>query len=831
MDMDSTANLADAASDQLYPALFQCFAIIVCGYLAGRLNVVTQSESKGLATYVGTFALPSLIFLSLARVDFTTVNWTFLLAILLAKGSVFFAVVIVTALVSRPMNLGQAGIYAIFCTQSNDFALGYPIINAIYSKTHPEYALYLYLMAPISLAILNPCAFIMMEINKQRQLRMNSENRLEYNKFKIILQIFKGIVLNPILIMTVLGILGNIIFKHQLSVYIEGLLELFGQSFSASALFLLGLRMVGQIHRLRGPALIVPCVLIMIKLIVLPIIMRECVSGLHAGVNQTETSSLSTYAFLYGTIPTAPAVFVFSNLYQLEVDLMASSMVICTFLSAPITFLSAQVMSINEDYANQIYRFGFNLSIVALFAALWVTAVFVVTKKYNKMPHRITFSLNVTQVFLAISLIWGGPQPANRLLWYAMLQHAVFLFCSFSCLFWSSMLSIGLLMWESHDQDYMLQLWPLLALVGWGMPLVLVMALTSNNVAEGLPFHYDAIEAVRLSVLFFCLTVSVGCLIMYVRFRKQGVQSAPPVVAANGSTGPTRDETTALIDNAEAVSQTQSVSNQGCYGAITSTPSPSRTANNCCSNDPNCDIGPVNSNTQDIEDLGINTKIVRINDFPCAILARECVCPAEQRGGCGAAGACAGRAAGRGGQLFNHTALAIAHILMMFISIPYTTWKVMRKDEAGVFIEIQFLDTAATSGQALVMFVLFGLNADELVMPAFTYLKNKWYGTNSVVLPPVEELSFETKLVCEQFITHHLERCKKDIAQDIRYRMRTYPCSFRGACLCRWLQSCGLAPDAAAAAAYARRLLDGRVIAHVHNAHHFADSALVYTFL
>lgn len=96
-------------------------------YVAGRLNVVSKSESKGISTYVGTFALPSLIFLSLARLDFTIVNWTFLCAILLAKGIVFFAVIIVTLLVSRPVHLGQAGIFAIFCTQSNDFALGFPI--------------------------------------------------------------------------------------------------------------------------------------------------------------------------------------------------------------------------------------------------------------------------------------------------------------------------------------------------------------------------------------------------------------------------------------------------------------------------------------------------------------------------------------------------------------------------------------------------------------------------------------------------------------------------------------------------------------------------------
>lgn len=96
-------------------------------YVAGRLNVVTSTESKGIATFVGTFALPSLIFLSLAKLDFSMVNWIFLLAILLAKGLIFFGVMIVTILVSKPVNLGRAGIFAIFCTQSNDFALGYPI--------------------------------------------------------------------------------------------------------------------------------------------------------------------------------------------------------------------------------------------------------------------------------------------------------------------------------------------------------------------------------------------------------------------------------------------------------------------------------------------------------------------------------------------------------------------------------------------------------------------------------------------------------------------------------------------------------------------------------
>lgn len=96
-------------------------------YIAGRLNIISNSGAKGFNTYVGTFALPSLIFLSLSTIDWQTVNWKFLLAILVSKAIAFFAVMLITLLVVRPLNYGKAGILAIFCTQSNDFAIGFPI--------------------------------------------------------------------------------------------------------------------------------------------------------------------------------------------------------------------------------------------------------------------------------------------------------------------------------------------------------------------------------------------------------------------------------------------------------------------------------------------------------------------------------------------------------------------------------------------------------------------------------------------------------------------------------------------------------------------------------
>ena len=54
----------------------------------------------------------------------------FLLSILISKLTVFVVVLVFTLLVTRPMDLSKAGLFAIFCTQSNDFALGYPIGNS-----------------------------------------------------------------------------------------------------------------------------------------------------------------------------------------------------------------------------------------------------------------------------------------------------------------------------------------------------------------------------------------------------------------------------------------------------------------------------------------------------------------------------------------------------------------------------------------------------------------------------------------------------------------------------------------------------------------------------
>ena len=157
---------SDEIDYNLYPALLQVFTIILIGYLAGCFEIMSKSQMLGLNRFVGTFALPALLFRSIAVLDFSSVDWLFLASIFLSKTIVFLLAIALTLITLRPINIGLAAAFAIFVSQSNDFALGYPIVDAIYSQSHPDYLHYIYLIAPISVCILNPIAFLMMEANE-----------------------------------------------------------------------------------------------------------------------------------------------------------------------------------------------------------------------------------------------------------------------------------------------------------------------------------------------------------------------------------------------------------------------------------------------------------------------------------------------------------------------------------------------------------------------------------------------------------------------------------------------------------------------------------------
>ena len=101
------------------------FAVILLGYLTGRLGLISPNEAQGISKFAIYPTLPAFVFRAIATINFKTVEWMFLLAVTLSKLIVFVVVTMLTLLFTR--DVGRAGVYSLFCTMSNDLALGIPI--------------------------------------------------------------------------------------------------------------------------------------------------------------------------------------------------------------------------------------------------------------------------------------------------------------------------------------------------------------------------------------------------------------------------------------------------------------------------------------------------------------------------------------------------------------------------------------------------------------------------------------------------------------------------------------------------------------------------------
>ena len=143
----------------------------------------------------------------------------FLVGILIAKSTVFVLVLGGILAVDRSVfRQGKAAIRAIFCTQSNDFAFGLPIFTVLFAA-HPEYSGFLYIVAPISLVVLNPIGFGLMELSRQNSLKNGDSDIDEVEpgakkkkKQPIIVKVILKVLRDPLVIMTFLGVFGRLIF-------------------------------------------------------------------------------------------------------------------------------------------------------------------------------------------------------------------------------------------------------------------------------------------------------------------------------------------------------------------------------------------------------------------------------------------------------------------------------------------------------------------------------------------------------------------------------------------------------------------------------------------
>ncbi|KAK5890298.1 hypothetical protein CesoFtcFv8_013831 [Champsocephalus esox] len=780
--------------DKLLPALLQCFGIILCGYIAGRANIITSTQAKGLGNFVSKFALPALLFKNMVLLDFGNVIWPFLWSILIAKVSVFFLVCVLTLIVASPESrYSKAGLFSIFATQSNDFALGYPIVEALYKSTYPEYLQYIYLVAPVSLILLNPIGFAFCEIQKWK-----NEGNHQQRKIVIVGLVVLQVLKNPIVFMVVIGIIGHFALHQTIPPFMASFLDGLANSFGGAALFYLGLSMVGQLGKLTGSSVVTLILLTTAKLLLMPLICKDMVDLLdNTNTSSLNHSSLSNYAFLYGVFPTAPSVAIYAVYYNAELEVVTSGMVISTFLSAPIMYVSAWLLTMRgmdpQLLMNSLLSVSFNISIVTLVALVWTIAVIFLSKKFKRLPHMFTINLFFAQLLTCVGMI----------LWNFMVKEDNFtgqvltftLICTslYSSFIWPGLIALSLVLMKRHEDVKVLPGTFLIA--GWGIPasITAVLLISGTKVPDTIDsaFFYGKPQIICTTVVL-ALSILLG--------------GSSLICLSRGSWAHTEES------SAEDLVTEDDPENQ----SVVEPTAPSGDPNGACLQ---CDCAPPQPMPDMISTTINNTATTltgqcesRCESTDCLLVQVEELQQVEER------------------QVARHVLLCLLLTVGLLANLSSCLWLLLNPVPGRLYLELLFFCAVANYGQGLLSFALFGMDKHLIILPFKKRLHRLFYGKKQKEQPQTN-LPEEIRMTCSQFTQYHKDQCCHDIVKKRRCGNRTMVESFLGCDLVEWLQQVGLAQGQGEAELYGKRLQEGGVLQHIGQEYGFQDSHLYYRFM
>lgn len=800
-DQDSSSALSSSMSiDKLLPALLECFGIILCGYIAGRANIITSTQAKGLGNFVSKFALPALLFKNMVLLDFGNVIWPFLWSILIAKVSVFFLVCVLTLLVASPESrYSKAGLFSIFATQSNDFALGYPIVEALYKSTNPEYLQYIYLVAPVSLMLLNPIGFAFCEIQKWK----NQENR-QQRKLLIVGMVVLQVLKNPIVFMVVIGIIAHFALHQTIPPFMAEFVDGLANSFGGAALFYLGLSMVGQLGKLTRSTVVTLILLTTAKLLLMPLICKDMVDLLdNSNTSTLNHSSLSNYAFIYGVFPTAPSVAIYAVYYNAELEVVTSGMVISTFLSAPIMYVSAWLLTMRwmdpQLLMNSLQNVSFNISIVSLVALVWTIVVMFLGKKFKRLPHMFTINLFLAQFLTCIGMIlWNFVVKEDNFVGQVL---TFTLLCTslYSTYVWPGLIALSLVLMRTYED---VKVSPgVFVIAGWGFPafVTAVLLISGKKMSDTIDstFFYGKPQII-------CTTVIVALSILL---------GGSSLVCLSRGSWAHNDQNQEGNSEEDLVTEVEP-ENQTLFEPVVSS---GDLNNRACLI---CDCAPP----QPMPDMIISATI---NNAPNT-LTGQCENPCESTDCLLVQVEELQQVADR--QVARHVLLCLLLTVSLLANLSSCLWLLLNHVPGRLYLELQFFCAVANYGQGLLSFALFGLDKHLIILPFKKRLYSLWGGKKQEEQPQTD-LPEEIRMTCTQFTKYHKDQCVHDIVKKRRCGKRTMVDCFLGCELVEWLQQVGLAQDHGEAVLYGTRLQQGSVLQHIKQEHDFQDSRLYYRFM
>ncbi|MCG8418127.1 MAG: AEC family transporter [Proteobacteria bacterium] len=291
------------------------FGVIAVGFIAARTGFLARAAIDGVDRYVFTFALPALMFRSLANTELpATLPWGLWLCYYPATLLVWAVGSTIARLVLR-RSFGESAVIGFGGAQANTVLLGIPIIlTGLGDKAGPP----LFFILAFHGIIVISLAIFLLEMTKSDD---DGERRTASAAIRMGL---RGTARNPI----ILGLFGGILYG-QLGVAIPGpidhMLQLLGRSAIPCALFVLG-ALLNRYH--LGHNLGTASLTSVFKLLIHPALV-----WLLATFVFTLPPLWTAVATILASMPTGVYSSILANSYQTAPGEASSAVVLSTALS------------------------------------------------------------------------------------------------------------------------------------------------------------------------------------------------------------------------------------------------------------------------------------------------------------------------------------------------------------------------------------------------------------------------------------------------------------------------------------------------------------------
>jgi predicted permease len=287
------------------------FAVIFLGFFAGRAGFLGEAGIRGLGAFVFNFAIPPHVFRLMAQTELAQITeWGFLGSYLLAQTTVFINGAGVARLLFG-MRAAEMTIQAFGSAFSNGVMLALPLLLWVYGDAGGVPAL---LIIALDVIVFSSVT-VLLELSR----RGGGPTGL-----RVVAQAARGVLVNPIIMGTVLGILDSL-SGLALPVVVEETLSFLGGAAAPSALFALGASLsLRRIAGSLGPA----GTMVAFKLFLHPLLAWLAFTYLvdldplwrDAGV-------------IFAACPVGLNVYVFAQHYDVAIETASSAILISTALA------------------------------------------------------------------------------------------------------------------------------------------------------------------------------------------------------------------------------------------------------------------------------------------------------------------------------------------------------------------------------------------------------------------------------------------------------------------------------------------------------------------